>query len=186
MTNPTGLPEINIEPPARGRGHGRGGRSTHSDAELLALHDQGFVAAEIARHYGVSRQAVSQRLSALGIHPRSTARAAREDARAEYLARRKAETRARREGIVLAYENLSAIADQWNVAPSSLSQWATKSGPYSVKRKPRRDARLPVHGSLVAQALVEQVYAVCAPHNPHYIGDGFAVRLARKNLDEET
>lgn len=67
-------------------------------------------------------------------------------------------------------EELIRVAAEFDVAADTLGQYVTRSGPYSVPRKPRSDARLPVWGSDDGVSLVERVNEICRPYSPRYVG----------------
>lgn len=64
---------------------------------------------------------------------------------------------------------LTKIADEYNVTPYTLAQWAYKNGPYGIKRKPRRDARLPDRYSPEGDALAAQVIESTKPLNARHV-----------------
>jgi hypothetical protein len=156
-------------------------------ADLVEKWQADWPLAEIADHFGLTRQAVSFRLIRAGYSPAerlaerraenvtdtSTTSDAYREQRRETIAQR---TEARERAI----KAVAAIAEEVGVTPHTLGQYATRSGPYAKKTKHHQHI-LPARLSAEGVALANRVLAAAAPWNAVHIS-----RLAPRPLGLRT
>ena len=144
-------------------------------AAVLELAEQGLNSTEIAGHFGVSRQRISQILLANGVRPHLQQEARRAVNRRAYLKLKRQRAQARE----FRYQqkqtrrvHLDDLAIELGVTANTLAQFTDCTGAYckpTTRTGERRGNLLPNRWTPEGELLAQQVKAIAAPWSPRHI-----------------